>query len=86
MHSASIFGLGAKTKIGKLQPPPTPNFDSLTLPLPEGRMVKIFFAKMTAKEDPTISCNHLVAETSVLAAWKKVLKGVVTTPCGIDEG
>ena len=28
------------------------------------------FTKMTAKDDPTISCSHLVAETNVLAAWK----------------
>ena len=35
MHNTSIFGLEARTKIGKLQPPPpTPNFDSLPYPYP----------------------------------------------------
>ena len=35
VHSTDIFGLGAKTKIGKWQPlPSTPNFDSLPYPYP----------------------------------------------------
>ena len=29
-----------------------------------------------------LSCSHLVAETSVLAAWKISSRGVVTTPFG----
>ena len=43
---------------------------SLTLaayPIPtEGRVVKYFFAKMTAKDDSTISCSHLVAESTLV--------------------
>ena len=36
------------------------------IPNPKVRW-SIFFAKMTAKDDPTISCSYLVAKTSVLA-------------------
>ena len=50
-------------------------------PLPQGQVVFLKFflvAKMTAKDDPTISCkacNHLVAETGIVAGWKKSLGG-----------
>ena len=35
---------------------------------------------MTGKDDPTISCSHLMVELSVLVGRK--IKGVVTTPIG----
>ena len=38
------------------------------------------------KDDPTIICNQLVAETSVLTAWKKILKGDGNHPPSVDEG
>ena len=86
VHSASIFGLGAKTKIGKWQPPSsTPNYDSLPYSYPKVAW-SIFFANMTAKDDLTISCSHLVAERSVLYAWKKILKGGGNQPPSVDEG
>ena len=37
--------------------------------------------KMTAKDNPTISCSHLVLETSVLADWKNPYQ-VATAPIG----
>ena len=38
VHNTSIFGLGAKIKIGKWQQPPsTPNFHSLPYPNPTSR-------------------------------------------------
>ena len=52
-------------------------------PTPTQGRVVIFFSKRTPKDDPTISCSHLVAETSVLAAWKNIPKGVVTIPKGV---
>ena len=39
----------------------------------------IFSTEMTAKNDHTISCSHLVLETSAVAG-QKILKAVVTTP------
>ena len=46
------FCLGAKTNIGRWQP----------TPLPQGRFVYLFvLARITAMDDPTISCNQLVA-------------------------
>ena len=41
-----------------------------------------FFTKMAAKDDPTISCSHLVAETRVLVGRGKK-KGEALS---VDEG
>ena len=43
--------------------PSTCNFDSLPYPTPRVVNFFFFFAKMTAKDDPIITCSHLVAET-----------------------
>ena len=49
--------------------PPVPNFDSLPLPLPQGREIIFFFcAKLTGKDNPTI--NKLMVELWVLADRK----------------
>ena len=75
---APIFLDSAKTKYHQLEHPLYPLLLQLTLQL--SRSGSIFFAKMIAKDDPTIiSCSHLVAKTSVLAGLKKS-KAVVTTP------
>ena len=51
-----------------MQPPlSTPNFD-YTLVL--GMVVFFFCIKMTRKDDPTISCSHLIVELSVFASRK----------------
>ena len=68
-----ILVFGAKANIARWQPPPLP----LTL-----KGSKIFCIKITEKDDPTISCSHLMVELSVLAGQKINLKGVVTTPFG----
>ena len=61
VHSSITFGLGAKTNIARRkQPSSTPNFDSLPYPYSKVGWW-IIFAKMTAKDDPTISSSHLVA-------------------------
>ena len=38
-----FFGLGARTKMGKWQPPPPLPLTTTTLPLPQGRVVNFFF-------------------------------------------
>ena len=51
VHSTSILGLGAKTKIRKWQPPPSiPNFDSLPYSYPKVGCQFFFFfsAEVTA--------------------------------------
>ena len=35
----------------------------------------MFCSKMTGKDDPTISCTHLMVKLSVLAGRKIILKG-----------
>ena len=54
--------------------PSTPNFDSLPYPTP-GR-----------KDDPTISCTHLMVKLSVLAGRKITLKGGGNHPPSVDKG
>ena len=78
--------LGAKTNIEGGNHSSLPL--TLTLLLPQGRVVNIFCAKMSGKDDPTISCSHLMVELSVLAGWKIILKGemVSTPPPSVDEG
>ena len=46
----------------------------LTLPQPQGRVVKIVCAKMTGMDDPTVSCKSF---DGVLAGRKKILKGTI---------
>ena len=48
----------------------TNNFDRLPYSYPMYGWY-FFSAKMTAKDDPTIICSHLVAETSALVGRKK---------------
>ena len=57
VHITNVFGLrlGAKP---------------LTLTAYPTSPGQIFSAKMTTKDDPTISCSHLVAEPSVIAGWE----------------
>ena len=52
-----------------MEPPSTPNFDSL----PNPNVGWIFF--LTAEDDPTIDCSQLVEETSVLVGREKSLGG-----------
>ena len=62
---------------------------SLTLtayPTTTPRSGVFFFAKMIAKDDPTIIiCSHLVAETSALAGLKKYLRGGYHPPRSVHE-
>ena len=44
-----------------------------------GMVIKNLFAKMTRKDDPTISCSHLMVELSIILAGWGNRKGVVTT-------
>ena len=55
VYSTNIFGLGAKTNIARWQLPlSTPNFNSLPYSYPTVGWY-LFLAKMTAKDDSTIS-------------------------------
>ena len=71
--TAKIF-LDRGKNIARWQQPSTPMFDSLPYPYLTSRYrVVTFFAKI--RDDPTISCSHLVAETSVLASQENSLEG-----------
>ena len=66
-----------KQKSISVNHPSTPNFEYLPYTYPKVGRWFFSLAKMTAKDDPIISCSLFVAETSTLAAWKKkILKGV----------
>ena len=73
VHSTNIIWFQAKTNIARWKPPPSPNFDSLPYPYPrssQGRVVIFCPAKMTEKDDPTISFSHLNVELSIQRAGK----------------
>ena len=75
VHSTSIFWIRSKNRNWEVATTPTRNFDSLLYPYPKVGWSFLFCAKMTAKDDPTISYCNLVAETSILAAWENIRKG-----------
>ena len=77
VNSINIFVIISKNKFWQVATIPSiSKFDSLPYPYPK---IGWFFkktAKMTAKNDPIICSDHLMAETSVLVVLKNP-KGVV---------
>ena len=58
VHSINIFGLGEKSKHRQVATTRSTTLNFKSLPYPIAGLGGKFFAKMTAKDDSTISCSR----------------------------